>query len=907
MLALLGMTVLFTRHSPMRHIFRLPWRTARQIDDDVEEELRFHLDMRAQELVAKGIVPAAALDEARRQFGDLEYTKHYCRHIDVDHARRVRRTELFSDLGQDVAYALRTLRRTPAFTAVAVLTLALGIGANTAIFSVVNCVLLKPLPYPEPDRLVRVFSTFPGGRMPVSPADLADWRARSHSFRGLSAITNMPTTITGDGADPERLNGVASSTNLFDVLSVRPILGRAFTPGPDVGDRGERREAILSEALWKRRFAADPRIVGKSILLDDVPHTVVGVVPSAQVFPVGTDIWTPLHLPRALITEPGARNANFQRVLGRLQPGVSVEQARAEMETIARQLGEQYPMTNKSTGADVAGLHELMVGDLRKPLVVLLAAVALVLLIASANVANLLLARASARRHELAIRTAIGAGRSRIVRQLLTESVILALCGATAGLGLAAWGTTRLASLARDRLPRLEEIGVDHTVLLVTLAVAMFTGVLFGIVPAFLGSRLDLGRTLRESGARGSAGTATRSGGGRAFQRLLAAGEVALALMLLASAGLLIESFVKLRRIDPGFHTDGVVTFDLSLRQRRVGPDQRESVRIQVVSTLVDRLSAVQGVHAAAVVSGLPMSGATFILPFDVAGRPKQAGQQLASELRAITDRYFEVVGIPLRRGRGFTRADGVGAPRVLVLSEGAARRFFPNEEPLGKRISIQSDSGYREIVGVVGDVRGFGLAQEPEPQIYLPFAQGPMGDFDVVLQTSQRPAQLQPLVRQLVRDVSPDTPVRQIRSFDELVMDSVAQQRLYMLLLGLFASVALTLAAVGIYGVLSYGVSQRVREIGVRMALGATMTNVVGLVLRDGLVLTAAGLAAGVVGALSATRLLRGLLHGVSPTDPLAFTAGVIVLGIVGAIACYLPARRAARVDPAVTMRGEV
>src|SRR5438093_1001170 len=363
-----------TRHSTMRNLFRLPWRTARQIDDDVEEELRFHLDMRAQELVAKGAAPEAALDEARRQFGDLEYTKHYCRHVDADHARHVRRMELFSDLGQDVAYALRMLRRTPAFTAVAVLTLALGIGANTAIFSVVNGVLLKPLPYPQPDRLVRVFSTFPGGRMPVSPADLAEWRARSHSFRGLSAITNLPTTITGEGADPERLNGIASSTNLFDVLSVRPLLGRTFTPGADVGEA--RREVILSEELWKRRFGADPRIVGKSVLLD---------------------------------------------------------------------------------------------------------AVALVLLIASANVANLLLARASARQHELAIRTAIGAGRTRIARQLLTESIILALCGAIAGLGLAAWGTTRLASLARDRLPRLEEIRVDHTVLLVTLAVAVLTGILFGL------------------------------------------------------------------------------------------------------------------------------------------------------------------------------------------------------------------------------------------------------------------------------------------------------------------------------------------------------------------------------------------------------------------------------------------
>ena len=493
------------------------------------------------------------------------------------------------------------------------------------------------------------------------------------------------------------------------------------------------------------------------------------------------------------------------------------------------------------------------------------------------------------------------------MRQLLTESIILALCGAIAGLGLAAWGTTRLASLARDRLPRLEEIRVDHTVLLVTLAVAVLTGILFGLAPAFHGARLDLGRALRESGTRGGAAGTTRSGGGRTFQRILAAGEVALALMLLASAGLLIESFIKLRRIDPGFRTEGVVTFDLSLRQRRVGPAQRASFRTQVVATLVDRLAAVQGVHAAAVVSGLPMSGATFILPFDVAGRPKQPGQQLASELRAITDRYFEVVGIPLRRGRGFTRADAAGAPRVLVLSESAARRFFPNEDPLGKRIAIQSDSGYREIVGIVGDVRGFGLAQEPEPQIYFPFAQGPMGEFDVVLQTSQRPAQLEPVVRQLVKDVAPDTPVRQIRAFGELVMDSVAQQRLYMLLLGLFAGVALALAAVGIYGVLSYGVSQRIREIGVRMALGATVTNVIGLVLRDGLVLTAAGLAAGILGALSATRLLRGLLHGVSPTDPIAFAAGVIVLGIVGMIACYLPARRASRVDAAVTMRGEV
>src|SRR6185503_11985229 len=528
----------------------------------------------------------------------------------------------------------------------------------------------------------RVFSTYPGGRMPVSPADLAEWRARSRSFTGLSASTEAPTTVTAPNTEPERLASVAASANLFDILGVRPVIGATFAPGSDFDET--RHEAMLAERLWRRRFGGDPRVIGTEIMLDDVPHKVIGVVPDAQTFPIGADIWRPMTLSRVLLAEPGARNARFQRVLGRLRPGVTIEQARAEMAAIARQLGEQYPMTNKAAGTEIARLHELLVGDLRRPLLVLLAAVTLVLLIACANVANLQLVRASLRGSEMAIRLAIGASRARLVRQLLTESVVLSLAGGLAGLALAGWGTARLAGLARDRLPRLEEIGVDYVVLGVTLTVAVLTGILFGAVPALHGCRPGVTRSLRQSFMSARSGV-TRSG--RTFQRALAATEIALALVLLACAALMIESFRKLRSVDPGFRVENLQTFDISLRQRRVAPAVREQFRRDVVSALVERLSAEREVQAAAVVSGLPMSGATFMLPFDVAGRPTLPGKQLASELRSISEGYFRVIGIPLLKGRGFTSLDRNGAPDVIILSESAARTFFPDAEPLGQRL----------------------------------------------------------------------------------------------------------------------------------------------------------------------------------------------------------------------------
>jgi len=752
-------------------VFRFPWRSSRHIRADLDAELEFHLDMRARELVAAGLSPEAALDEARRRFGDLDHTKRYCRQQDAALERSLRRGEVANDAALDVRYAWRTLRRSPAFTIVAVVTLALGIGANTAIFSVVHGVLLTPLPYGAPDRIVRIFSRHPGGRMPVSPVDLSDWRKSAHLFRAISATTEAPTTITGGGADAERVTRASVSTNLLEVIGVQPLVGQPFTAGRDDDGDGARREALISEALWERRFGRDPEIAGKTILLDNVASEIRGVIPRGREYPVGVDVWTPLRLSPPLF-EQQARIARFQRVVARLAPGASVEQAQAEMSQIAARLAGEYPKANANVTVEVIGLTELTVGDLRRPLLILLGAVGFVMLVGCANVANLLLVRAALREAEIAVRRAIGASRGRIVRQLVTESLLLSLAGGAAGLALAAWGTSRLAAMAQERLPRLETIGVDATVLWVSLAISVITGLAFGLVPAWAGARTDLARALG-AGARGSI---TR--GGRVLQRTLVISELGLSLVLLAGAGVLIRGFAKLRQVEPGFRVENLVTFDLSMRQRRGAPDQLDTQRRQTAQEIVRQLSNVPGVERVALVAGLPMSGSSFALPLELEGRHTEPGHQLAAQIRPASPGYLELMSIPLRGGRTITTEDRVGATNTEVISEMAARQFFPGANPMGKRLYLVSDTTWRTIVGVVGDVREFGLAEDPWPQIYLPIEQAPMGDINVVLRTHARAEALEPGVRAVLKQIDPELPMRHLRAVGELVAGSVSQPR---------------------------------------------------------------------------------------------------------------------------------
>jgi predicted permease len=884
-----------SEHSFRRRLFRLPWRTTRHIRDEVDEELAFHLEMRAAELIETGVSPKAAMDAARQQFGDLEYTKVYCRELDASHERWSRAIEWLHDVRQDIRYGLRALRKSPGFTTIAVLTLALGIGANTAIFSVVYGVLIKSLPFAAPDRLVRVLGTDPsGGNPPISPLDLRDYRAQAKSFQALAALTESPTTITSPDREPEQLDRANVSTSFFPMLGVRPLVGRHFTPAEEIGGRSN--EVMLSERLWRSRFGADPKIVGTTVILDGVGQTVIGVVPHAQRFPQLADVWSPLTLGPEFATPP-LRIARFLRVYGRLAPQATVQSANAEMQSITTRLQQLYPSTNTGDGARILNLQTYLVGNLRTPFLMLLGAVGLVLLIACANVANLQLVRAARREGEIAIRRALGASRSRVVRQLVTESVLLAVGGATLGVIVALRGTDILAGLAQARIPRLADVRVDGTVLGVTALVAMMTGILFGLIPAWQTTRGDATKGLRGSTRTG------RSAGSRPMRRALVVAEMAMSLVLLAGAGLLIRSFLRLRAVDPGFDPRGVATFDLSIRTRQLGAD-KATYRRQFVSTMIERVRALPEVRSAAVTSGLPLSGASFMLNFEIVGQPP-TGNKLAAEIRAVTPDYFATVRTRVLRGRGFDANDRLGSPSVAVINESAARRFFPATDPVGRRLRIQSNVPEgSQIVGVVADVRQRGLNEAPQPEVYLAFDQAPTGDFSVVMRTNAAPAPVLDAAKRIVHEMDRGLAVQRPRSLVDVVAESAGQQRMYMSLLGLFAAIALILAAVGIYGVVSHTVAQRVHEIGVRMALGAKAVDIVALVLREGMVLTSVGLVLGATGAMWGTRLLEGLLFGVDRGDPITFASVAAVLLLVGLAACYIPARRAARVDPTVAMR---
>ncbi|HWS87832.1 MAG TPA: ABC transporter permease [Pyrinomonadaceae bacterium] len=794
---------------------------------------------------------------------------------------------------QDLRFGARMLWKKPGFTAVAVLTLALGIGANTAIFSVVNAVLLRPLPFPDAERLVLVWNrgaeAAGGDRTPLAVADLLDWRAQSRSFADVGAFQRAMYNYAG-GDSPERVQAAGVTANFFPMLGVQAQLGRTFLP--DEERAGAPRVALLSQGFWRSHFAADPQAVGRTFSLNGEPYTVVGVMPAGLDFPDGdVKLWTAMRL-----EQPARRGPYFLTGVARLKPGVTLEQARAEVNAMRTSFGGQTFSFN------VVPVNEFVVGDVRTALLVLLGAVTLVLLIAAVNVANLSLVRSAARVKEISIRAALGASRARIVRQLLVESLSLALVGGLLGALWASWGVELLLKIAPENIPRLDQIAIDGRVLGWTALVSLATGVLFGLAPAWQSSRLNPNEALKEGG-RG----ATESAGRRRWRDLLVVSELALTVMLLVGAGLLVKSFWRLQHVESGVSTEGVLTMQLALRGQRYSDAPQVGA---FHASLLERVRALPGVRAAAVSNSLPPDSTEFSDDFTVEGRPAAPGQNppIAYVVRVSRD-YFQTLGVPLRRGRYFGPADAEGAPQVAIIDETLARRFFPGEDPVGKRIntSDEAEPDWWEIVGVVGDVKYTGLGDETQPAIYQPTTQAASWNAFLSVKTETAdPLSLVAAVRREIKSLDAELPVSQVGTLEQRFASSVAQPRFRATLIALFAALALALAAVGTYGVVSYTVTQRTHEIGVRLALGAQTGDVLKLVLRQGAALAAFGVSLGLGASFALTGLLENLLFGVSATDWQTFVTIPLLLTAVALLACYLPARRATKVDPMEALRYE-
>src|SRR5262245_56941755 len=795
----------------------------------------------------------------------------------------------------NLRYALRQLVKTPGFTVAAVVTLALGIGASTAIFSVLHAVLLRALPYRQAERLVAVWqmNLERQARDKATCADYADWKARNHVFEDIAYSMDEPYTLTDRTGAPQSVIGFQFSTNLFALLGAQPLLGRTLLP--EEGEPGKDHVIVLSHRLWERRFASDRSVVGRSVNLNGEPYTIVGVMPPEFAHP-GTfvDLWTPLALASNWFEN---RKLHILHIVARLRDGVGLSRAQKEMETLAGELARQYPDTNKNWGTRLAPIRDLYTGNLREALWVLQAAVFLMLIIACANVANMLLAQASSREREVAIRLALGARRRHLFSQFLTQGLILTWLGAAGGLLLAFWGVQVLpqlfsTQLARMPLPTQPSEWIDWPVLLFALATAVIAGVVFGLMPAFRAPRLP--QEMLKAGIRGATGHALPVH----LRSVLIVAQVALSLMLLAGSGLLIRRFLRLQKQSLGFQTDQVAACGLLLAQNRYPDGNATTIFLEQV---LARLKAAPLVESAAAISTLPLSGNDARRPFTVPGRPEEQGRPNIARFRLVTPDYFQTMRIPLKRGRVFDERDRTGSAEVVILSEGLALRFFPNEDPIGKIISVpdMATPGIREIVGVVGDVRHYGLAEQAPVEIYRPFYQARWPFFTIVARSSLDPAQLANTIRQAIASVDKDQVVQSVRMMDELASDSVALRRASMVLLAIFAAVAVLLAGLGIYSVMSYTVAQRTQEIGIRMALGARPWDVLRLVTREAILLALAGVIFGLLGAFALTRFLGTLLYSVQPTDPVTFLGVSVLLTFVALLASYLPARRAAKVDP--------
>jgi predicted permease len=879
------------------------WRD--RVEDEVDAELEFHVEMRAREYETRGMPPAEAREAAIRRFGDIRRVNETCRTIGRLRDKDMRRIEYLSEVRQDVVFACRQLVKNPGFTAVAVLTLSLGVGATAAIFSAVNAVVLRPLPFPDPDRIIAVYEFARGTRGNVSAGNYVDGVEPVEAFSATTAIQYSSFNLDGEG-NAERIIGARATWGFFQVFTMPAARGRVFTRDED--QPGREQVVVLSHRLWTRRFGADPSIVGRMLRLNGRPYEVIGIMPAAfDVTAQTEELWVPI----AFAPERKAEHdEHYLQVYGRLAPGASPERASAELQEHAASLRASFPRDNPDLGFAVMTALEELVGDYPRRLYTLLGAVAFVLLIACGNVANLLLARGAARAGELAMRAALGAGRGRIVRQLLTESLVLALVSGALGLALAAWGIRVLIAWAPPGVPRLEQTTLDPVVLGFTLAVALTAAVLAGLAPAWRAAQVDVQSVLKEGGRGvGLGGVRDR------LRTTLIVAELALALVLLVGAGLLIRSALTLQRVDTGFVPSGVMSARLSL------PADAYADAAKVVHTferIADSLAAVPGATAAAVTSQVPMGGGGNGNGLIPEGRPFEPAAAILSRLRIVSPGYIETMKIPLIRGRSITPADRRGAQKIMVISESLAQTAFPGEDPLGKRIACceagpdGKSPDYKVVVGVVRDVRWRGPGEAPSPEFYLPAAQVPPEAWDwiqrtmyVVVRTDMAPDAMTNPIRSAVAAIAPGVPTFNIRTMEQRLGESLATARFNTLLLALLGAIGLVLAAVGIYGVIAYFVSRRTQEIGVRMALGATRRDVLGLVLKQALRPIVVGIAAGTVISAFVMRVLSAQLFGVSARDPLTLAVVVAALTAIAFLATLLPAGRAASVDPTRALHG--
>jgi putative ABC transport system permease protein len=858
-----------------------------QVDRDLTEEVGSYVELLTERKMKQGMNEDEARRAAMVEVGGVEQVK--------EEVRSNRAGFAIETLFQDVRYGLRALRKKPGFTLTAVIALALGIGANTAIFSVINGVLLRSLAYRNAHNIVMVWEhSFQRNRSQnsVSPANFLDWQKRSASFQQLAATWDTRVNLTSAG-EPEELLVQRVSADFFQVLGVPALVGRWFVAEDD--KQGANSAVILSHDLWQGRFGGNPAIIGQPVTMSGRSLTVIGVMPSGFHFlNTQTQAWIPLALDPA---NDWRKQGRYLRSVARLKPGVTIQQAQAELDGIAKQLEREYSDYNKGWGVNLVPIHEQIVGDIRPVLLVLLAAVAFVLLIACANVANLLLSRAAARQKELALRAALGAGRMRLVRQLLTESLLLALMGGALGIFLAYWGVQLLIALAPDNIPRLREITIDPRVLGFTFAVSLLTGLIFGLAPAVQSSRPNLNDALKE-GARGS------SGGNRVVRNLFVVTEMALALVLLVGAGLMLRSFSQLHQVKTGFETENVLTLRVQLPMAKYREPQQ---RAEFFKRAQERLTALPGVKSVGAISYLPLTGLASSTVFNLASQPElPPDESPGTEVRIITPGYFGAMGIPLVRGRTFDERDGADS-RVLVINETMARKFFPGQDPIGQRLIVNWEPKVAdEIVGVVGDVKETALAEEANPAIYWPHPREPYQFMNFVMRAAIDPTSLRAAATKEIHALDPDQPVSDLRMLDEVVAKSIARPRFNALLLAIFAGVALVLASVGIYGVMNYSATQRTQEIGIRMALGAKPRDILRLVVGHGMKLTFTGIVIGIGASLALTRVMANLLFGVTATDLPTFLGVSAVLTIVALLANYIPARRATRVNPVTALHYE-